>query len=285
MGVLDGSELSFVFTFAFLIGLWTRNFFAAPAVVSLAQYAVLWPLYFQHAEERDAVRFHVSHTLTSWVASAVGWSLASALDSPQMINGDRSKCGPEAVNIAILTLLALGPLSYVAVRTVLDPPLSVSTWTAMVVFACAIGRILWQRELMYSYFEGNPPARRFASAVFVVQAIMIASFAAIDMVFDGRDDDSTLGFWMRCTALAVLALAIAVSRRVPCLRKCWKCASIPPPIEVASTNYPLTDFDGLPRSYMTSLYGTDNETDDDTDRKTDDDYCEYHDTQLQRNYT
>lgn len=286
MAVLDGSELSFLYTLALAIALWTRVLFTAPAVVSLVQYAILWPLFFHAADERDAVRFHVAHTVAAWLGSVSGTALAKALGSPVLLRWRGPGCAATATNAAILATTSAAPLSYVVARSVLvdhgglSPPqtavVAVVPWAVIALSACVSAWVTWQREYMFPYFDNNQGARVLAAVLACVHTVLICAFVAVDVLFADQSEDDTVGFCLRCAVVVAATVASVGLWRVPRLcrskaarrRRAWEVVDAAPLADFVCSSDDDDDEDDDD--------GNDTESDTGDDRNSDDDYCEYH---------
>ncbi len=287
MVVLDGSELSFLYTLALVIALWTRVLFVAPAVVSLVQYAILWPLFFHSASELDAVRFHVAHTVAAWLGSASGTALAKALGSPVLLRWRGPGCAATTTNAVILVATGAAPLAYVVSRSVLvdhgrlSAPLTavvaVVPWAVIATCACAAAWVTWQREYMFPYFDNNQGARVLAAAIAFVHAVLICAFVAIDVLFVDQPEDDTVGFFLRCVVVVVATVAsigprlCRSSTKTARRRRAWAILDAAPLADFVRGSDDDDDDDDDDHDD-----GGDTDSDTGEDRNTDDDYCEYY---------
>ena len=215
---LDGSELSFVFLFGFVGGLWSQRAAAAPAAFLPLQFAVLWPGFAWRADGAT-LPFLAAHAAAVWAGSAVGLCVAAFLASPRFLHVHDVVPQTLAVHAALAAAAAATTWVYVGLRAVLPPPWPSAAAAVAVAAAYCAAWLAWRLPRMYEYFPHVRHARQFAAASVGVHWLVLAGFGGADALLaavPGAGGSRATGLALRCIGLATLTLVVLVVRFSPC---------------------------------------------------------------------
>ena len=205
MLAFDGSELSFVYLFGFILGLWYRKHLVAPAAFLVLQSVVVFPLYFANNKQSEII--HIAHGISVWAGSITGVFLSHLTSGPKLIRR-RAFDKRTFFHVGLALTLVLTPWPFLVLRVYLQPQFSLipSVAITLVVYV-AVWRV-WMRQSMFDYFPSVRKMRQFVASACAVHVYVLLAFAGVDVLFQ----DCTLGFALRIAVVTVCTLAIAMAR-------------------------------------------------------------------------
>lgn len=220
--MLDGADLSFVFVFGFLVALWSRRLFAAPAVFLVLQYGVLWPLIPSGTQSSDTVMFLVANAVVVWCGSVSGVCAGTLLGSDRLLHRRDAALKPTVIHISLLAAMAAAMWLYVALRSVLVWPWPCVVAAPVAILADAVAWFAWTRPAMYIYFPAMRDIKWFVAAVAVCKFTILAAFCGADYIGIALDSGTQVGLALRSIIVVTITLVIIVVRFSPCYRRLKK---------------------------------------------------------------
>ncbi len=213
MFVLDGSELSFVYLFGFIVSLWFKRLLVAPAAFLVLQSVLMFPLYFSSSRESEGVLFHITHGVTVWAGSITGVFLSHLTRAPKLIRRRSVDRKHTLFHAALVSILALTPWTYIVARDFLQPQFSFIPGVTITLVVYAVAWRAWMRPPMFDYFPCARKMRRFVAAVCGLHLSVLLAFAGIDALFQRIDDAcGNYGFTLRITVVTLCTLAVSMAR-------------------------------------------------------------------------
>ena len=208
MLALDGSELSFVYLFGFIIGLWYRKGLVAPAAFLVLQSFVMFPLYF--ANNKQSTFFHIAHGIAVWAGSITGVFLSHLTSGPKLIR-HRGLDRRTLSHAAMALVLVLTPWAFIVLRNFLQPQFSFIPGVAIALVVYAGAWRAWMHRSMFDYFPSLKKMRMFVAGACAVHVYVLLAFAGVDALPQAC---CTIGFALRIAVVTVCTLVVSVLRLV-----------------------------------------------------------------------